>query len=828
MSRLGLLFPLVFLLVACSRSNADAANPALPGFIDRSLPATLDTAEVRNFATVVDARLRLRPDDRFLLAAGDIFEIATGERVQPEIAFDGRAWRVSAAGRDLGSLPEIPTFADGLDFLTRLAETLGAKGVTAADAAAVAGINAQTEDRLGLAESLRARGLALLAIASANGSGDTDATVRTLARVFGYEAEAGAGSPSSADDAAAASRLLPPAILQARSDAQRATELCIEFHGTVDHLASRDVARDFVNGLEPESPVEMDVRNWFAFTVAAQYEGGGTVKPREAMARTTRISGLQRAWLLGRYAVALGPHDRELHQAVLELFPQLDTRPVEMYEAGLLAHRVLNDPVRRARYLRLAAERAPSLADGGTRAWLHALTGDTAGLRKLAESKDASPANRALALRELGRLADADHAYVTRMFETLLAERYDGVYPTFADYINERRDWPVKERAARRWLAQPPEDASPILIAWYASSLADALQQQRRYDEAWKTIEPHVKVWSGSVISRAMSILDRRGKTEEAIALGKQYIERYHGVPSRGDLAQIYWRHGRFAEAAQLFMPGQKLAVKDLRMQLPQTFVDAFRGESPARAAEALDALAAAGVETFLLSDVVTASRQAELNEHVIAMVERLGGRDGWNAGTPHGSAALIHAWLARRAARSADEAAEWLGANVPDSAASQFVSIAYQNGHDELVLAYATPRLDRLKSIEMLAFLAAAMTRARVPAGDPRRTALIEAVRAHGDQPKSLLPVAQYLLGLIDEEAFFRWPYQPQGRAVVAYFVGLEAASRGDYDKALPWLLAAADGEEMNPPRVWAIETLVKWNAAQKSWPEIERSGLL
>ena len=79
-----------------------------------------------------------------------------------------------------------------------------------------------------------------------------------------------------------------------------------------------------------------------------------------------------------------------------------------------------------------------------------------------------------------------------------------------------------------------------------------------------------------------------------------------------------------------------------------------------------------------------------------------------------------------------------------------------------------------------------------------------------------------------MDEEAFLRWPYEPAGKTTVAYFIGLKAASRGDYDKALPWLLAAADGEPMNPPRAWAIETLARWSRAKMTWKEIAASGLL
>ena len=65
MHRFALVFS-VCLLVACSPSEAESvARPPQPSV---KLPAAvLETAEVRDFAKIVDAHLRLRPDRRFLL-----------------------------------------------------------------------------------------------------------------------------------------------------------------------------------------------------------------------------------------------------------------------------------------------------------------------------------------------------------------------------------------------------------------------------------------------------------------------------------------------------------------------------------------------------------------------------------------------------------------------------------------------------------------------------------------------------------------------------------------------------------------------------------------
>jgi hypothetical protein len=51
------------------------------------------------------------------------------------------------------------------------------------------------------------------------------------------------------------------------------------------------------------------------------------------------------------------------------------------------------------------------------------------------------------------------------------------------------------------------------------------------------------------------SILDRLGRSEESLNLARAALQRYPDLSSRGDLAGLLWRHGRYSEAADVLEP---------------------------------------------------------------------------------------------------------------------------------------------------------------------------------------------------------------------------------------------------------------------------------
>jgi hypothetical protein len=638
-------------------------------FVDVTRPrGGVRGAEPADVANAMNAQYRITPDRRALIAIADLHELLQGKRVQPELHFANGKWVVKAAGRDAGTLPQIPRFADLLELLMKHAAALGApastkvapitlfdasaafntaKTIPMSDAANLAraaiAINMQTVDRLGIADRLRARALALLAMAGQ--TADLDGERAILAEILGYESEARelasrlpAGAPARAwvlrtapvqhgevatyiaarnaihaakgadraeiafrtaerlparalplllnntafgharlfasaaadviaagvagDDAplrataadllrqaaepdlrralsvfetalpnraaALASAAFPREVVEAHHEALFHSAVHELFTEAIDRYGSREASADVLKQLDgATTPVAKQVAEWMRLTISAEYERGRGTNAHQAVAAIPLLGGATRAELLDRFSDSAGSHDRHVHLALHDLFSRLDTRPAEMLLAGQKAHSILGDPMRRDRYMPAALEQSISLGNPGLAAWYYVLAGDEPRLRAIAASADARPSDRAVALGELGKLAGADHAWITREFEKLLyTAGHDGVYSSFVDYINERRDWKTKERVIRQWMTTA-KDPEATTEAYYAASLGKTLEAQGRYDEAWKIVEPHVGVYSATILATAASLLDRRGETGEAIDLGTQMIERF-------------------------------------------------------------------------------------------------------------------------------------------------------------------------------------------------------------------------------------------------------------------------------------------------------------
>jgi hypothetical protein len=212
------------LLSACLHSEpATAPKIAAPQlFDDLALPrGGVQAAATPDIAAAVNAQYRLRPDGRVLIALADIHELLAGERERPAIDFAGGRWTVTMSGKEIGTLPELPEFRDLFALLVRHAAWFPAEaasgetpaapfdvpgaftaakasgkpaGAAATLAHAAVAINMQTIDRFGFADPLRARALALLAIARSAKAKDLDGDLAILADILadilGYQSEA--------------------------------------------------------------------------------------------------------------------------------------------------------------------------------------------------------------------------------------------------------------------------------------------------------------------------------------------------------------------------------------------------------------------------------------------------------------------------------------------------------------------------------------------------------------------------------------------------------------------------------------------------------------
>jgi hypothetical protein len=149
--------------------------------------------------------------------------------------------------------------------------------------------------------------------------------------------------------------------------------------------------------------------------------------------------------------------------------------------------------------------------------------------------------------------------------------------------------------------------------------------------------------------------------------------------------------------------------------------------------------------------------------------------------------------------------------------------SIAYQWGQYEMVAEVALPRVVALKNVELQLYLAASLIHLRVPSKDIRWKVVRDEAATTPNQPDSVLVITKYLAGLVNERTFLSQATRPDWRCSVEYFVALKKSSMGDYEGALPLILAAAQGPKGLPPQAWAVMLLDRWSSANARWDQVK-----
>src|SRR5207302_1741613 len=102
--------------------------------------------------------------------------------------------------------------------------------------------------------------------------------------------------------------------------------------------------------------------------------------------------------------------------------------------------------------------------------------------------------------------------------------------------------------ATEKWLTSYPAPSLPRLFM--SAAHARMLQRQGRVQEAWAELEPLLPSYQGSVLMRAAFVLSALGRAEEAEAVARRRLDRYHDWGSLETLLEVSWRNGNVAAAA--------------------------------------------------------------------------------------------------------------------------------------------------------------------------------------------------------------------------------------------------------------------------------------
>jgi len=593
--------------------------------------------------------------------------------------------------------------------------------------------------------------------------------------------------------------------------------------------ADREGSRNFIASLgKPSTNAGTQVTTWMSAYCDAKFEAAHGIKRPDEVLKSTALLGIRRRFeLLESLGTAIGNYDLVVRRAATDLYQTLDSRPSEMYAAGQISMQFICDPQRRDRYTAAAVERMTHLPHWGDAVSYLASTGDRAALRDIVEhSRNDSDRTAALAyLSELGE----DAAYVHRKFEEIgLNTESMSALSGYARYLNARGEAAIKERFMRRWLEKWEDRGDSLLNAWVSASLANALERQGKYREAWAAIEPHIPVYSANVLLYAASILQRLGRVDEANDLGMQAVERYPGAQARADVAAILWREGKFAEAAALLDPKKAAySEQEARWYVPENFLETFKNARPETAVAAYSALVAAGLKYSIIDDIAEKALKEHHADLAFALAEHLTTEPSRApaANHPESFTALLIGYRALKVQKGADAAMAWLQPRIPSAVAMQGVLVFYQTEEYDLVQRFASTVPQESKTPEVATLEAASLLALKVPQSNARWEKLDEKIRALPEKT-DLPPMAKYLAGVMDEQSFSAAARPREVHPEAEYFAGVKSMAAQNYQRALPMMIAASFGPRDNPPAAWAFGQLFRWNNQHAPWQAISEKG--
>ncbi|HTR02926.1 MAG TPA: hypothetical protein VMN82_06990, partial [Thermoanaerobaculia bacterium] len=254
---------------------------------------------------------------------------------------------------------------------------------------------------------------------------------------------------------------------------------------------------------------------------------------RLGLARSSRVPDNIMARLESWNALGPGITTRVAHQvhlrtatgtdpvrrALLRLvFRRLDARPSGLVDGGRAARFDLLDLNLGDRCLAALVRERP--INGGDLVVRFAYWGrDQARLREIAVDPRSSAGERLLSLQLLDEIGKADFETLQGAYRDLMAR-----YPAGVDIVDGYVDVCLKagrpaaaHRAIAEGLARRPTMRRDLPWAHLLCRDAEVYGEEKRWRDAWRTIEPAIATGKGDVLSEAAWILEQEGAWDEAL-----------------------------------------------------------------------------------------------------------------------------------------------------------------------------------------------------------------------------------------------------------------------------------------------------------------------
>jgi hypothetical protein len=487
--------------------------------------------------------------------------------------------------------------------------------------------------------------------------------------------------------------------------------------------------------------------------------------------------------------------DSSMRATVRGLVRRMDSRPEHRAALATIAG---HDLVALSLAERLGTSAANELgdSDSGLLIWQERFRGDTDTLRVGSTRKSAKARGAIADLPDslvgpaLARRLAADPT------EWELAKRY-------ATWLEEHERYATARRVIERWVAHIGRDSSLDRTSIEAKAQIARLHQLEGHPEAGLRVLGDLhRTGQFAAMERTALILQDLGQPHQSLAIAWAAHRRTPQLAAgRALLAELFWRQGRYGEAAGILHDGRaRLTTADWTREIAPRFVAFFRTRER-EGLEAAEALMRAGFTDRASIGSITAALGAEdLDQFAFEVQSRI-----QLPGVRQIEASIL-AYGHLKRARGEAAALTWIRGRVADKDRELLGLLAHQERHPELLWTMSPARLQGMRGdYHWLLRAAACMT---LGTSDPHYAETAQRLeRARGSYH---LEIARYLLGQREQSEILILPQTLEQRAEVCYFIGLKAEQQGRLREAADWYLMSVECGAMDTIESrWAMQQL-------------------
>jgi tetratricopeptide (TPR) repeat protein len=587
----------------------------------------------------------------------------------------------------------------------------------------------------------------------------------------------------------------------------------------MDALSSSEAVDEFAGQLgKSERGVGGDLQRWYRHL--ADFKAG-EADPRillEDLAALPHLGAPPLKRVFNELKSRVGSGDPMGFSAAKRMTARMDTRPDHRLSLSNIAYEALRDLVLFENLYRSALETSYSIRH---LIWYANFTGNQKLLLELLSSPEGKTETRAEILGHLEKQGTSAEV-LRKEYRRLIAEDPKNWYTRekYVEYLERIKAYKEAREVIETWLSERSESGGFDTI-FARTALARVFDKEGRFEEGWAAIEPVVDSWQGGAMARAARLLDKLGRKDEAEDMARKAVGRYPDEPRiRTTLAELYWGHGKHAEAARLLKGApQRLTTSDWMYTVAPAFVKMFT-DRPQEGLAAFGAMLTQGLDHrdlyFLLAPVAKA-KQAELAFRMASQLR-------WE-GVSGDMVFRIEGYRYLKAWQGKGVAMDWLRKAIPVQLYTQASADIFGLGEYDL-LWDLIENPDARGGAELVWMRRAAASALLGERKDPHRAELL----AHYTNPGSAYYYAlgRLLLGLASEGEVLPLATDPRKRCEVAFYVGVRAQGEGRYPDASDWFrISLETGQQHIGEYSWAHNTLTDWEGKNKSLPRLaaERS---